>query len=99
MGISFPPFQGRVGMPVVLASLSDQFGRHRYLEAWKMTLHCVTWCIWKKCNSCNFEDCERRVITLKDILFKTLYGWMVITNSSRFANFVVFMDMCSFLSS
>jgi hypothetical protein len=69
-------------MPVVMASLSGQFGRHRYIEAWRMTIHCV--------------KTEKRVITLKDILFKTLYGWIVITNSSRSANFVEFMDMCLF---
>jgi hypothetical protein len=41
MGFNFLSFRGRVGMPVVMASLSDQFGRHRYIEAWKMTIHCV----------------------------------------------------------
>jgi hypothetical protein len=27
---------------------------------------------WSECNSCNFENCERTMVGLKDILFKTL---------------------------
>jgi hypothetical protein len=56
----------------------------------------VMWCIWRKLNSQNFEDCVRPVVELKDILFKSLYGWMIATSSSRF--FLIFLDLCSFSS-
>jgi hypothetical protein len=62
-----------------------------------MAPHCVMWCIWGECNSQNFEDCERMVV-LKDVLFKTFCGSTVAINSFRFANFVEFMDLCSFSS-
>ena len=45
-------------------------------------------------NSCNFEDCERMVVELENILFKTLYGRMVTINRSSFSNFLEFMDLC-----
>jgi hypothetical protein len=61
-----------------------------------MTPHCMMWCIWRERNIRNFEDCERTTVELKDILFKTLHGWMIFTNSFRFANFVEFQDLCSF---
>jgi hypothetical protein len=57
----------------LLVSWSGQFGSHRNFEVWRMASHCVM-CIWRERNSRNFEDCERTVVELKDILFKTLHG-------------------------
>jgi hypothetical protein len=48
----------------------------------------------RECNSCNFEYCERMVVELENIPFKTLYGWMVAINRSSFSNFLEYMDLC-----
>jgi hypothetical protein len=34
----------------------------------------------RECNSVNFKDCERMVVELKDIMFRTLCGWMTTIN-------------------
>jgi hypothetical protein len=47
----------------------------------------------------NFEDCERRVIELKTIMFKSIYVWMIDYNSACFSNFLEFMDLYSSSSS
>jgi hypothetical protein len=36
------------------------------------------------------------MIELKDMLFKMLYGWIIAISSSRFADFVEFMDIFLF---
>jgi hypothetical protein len=43
----------------------------------------------------NFEDFERMVIELKAIMFKYLYVWMAVYNTSCFSNFLEFLDFCS----
>lgn len=53
-------------------------------------------CIWRECNSRNFEDCVKLVVELKDIMFKILYEWITTTSSSRFSNFLEFLDLCCF---
>jgi hypothetical protein len=68
------------------------------LEDGWLAAHCVMWCTWRECKSYNFEDCERTVVTLKDKLFKMLYGWMAAINISRFGNFVEFLDVFLSLS-
>jgi hypothetical protein len=78
-----------------LASWRGQFGSHYNLEAWRVTPHCIMWCILREHNSRNFENCERMVVELKDKLFKTLYGWMATINSSHYSNFLEFMYLCS----
>jgi hypothetical protein len=60
-----------------------------------MTPHCMMWCIWRECNSRNYEDCERTVVEIKDMMFKMLYGYLVATNSARFSNFLKILDLCS----
>lgn len=79
----------------LLASWIGQFGNHCNLEAWRMAPYCVMWCILREHNSRNFKDCERMLVELKDILFKTLYGWMTSTNCARFSNLLEFLELCS----
>jgi hypothetical protein len=43
------------------------------VDAWRMVPLCLMWCIWGKHNARHFEDCERMVIELKAMMFKTLY--------------------------
>jgi hypothetical protein len=38
------------------------------------------------------------VVELTDILFKILYDWMVVINSSRFAKFEEFLDLFIYFS-
>jgi hypothetical protein len=44
-------------------------------------------CIWRK----RMKNCERTVIVLKDIMFKSLYVWMTAHNNSHFSNFLEFL--------
>jgi hypothetical protein len=46
-------------------------------------------------NARNFVDCERMVLELKAIIFKSLYVWMVAYGSSCCSNFLEFLDLCS----
>lgn len=59
---------------------------------------CLMWSIWRECNARNFEDCERKVIKLKVIMFKSPYVLMVAYNCSHFSNFLEFLDMYSSFS-
>jgi hypothetical protein len=43
-------------------------------------------------------DCVKIVVELKDVISKTLYGWMVATSGYHFSNFLKFLDLCSFPS-
>jgi hypothetical protein len=56
----------------LLASWRSQFGSHHNLKARRMAPHSLIWCIRREWNYRNFEDCERKVIELKNIMFKTL---------------------------
>jgi hypothetical protein len=80
----------------LLASWGVKFGSYHNIEVWRMVPLCLMWYIWKERNARNFEDCERLIIELKAIMFKSLYVWMVVYNSSLFSNFLEFMDLCVF---
>jgi len=56
---------GEVGLVAIIVQMSG---------GWFL---CLMWCIWGEHNARNFEDCERTVIELKAMMFKTLYGWIV----------------------
>lgn len=63
-----------------------------------MAPHCMMWYILRKRNSQNYEDHERTMVELKkNLMFKTLYGWMTATNSACFSDFLEFLD-CVLLS-
>jgi hypothetical protein len=47
----------------------------------------------EECNVQNFEDCERTVIELKAVMFKSLYYWMAAYNS-HFSIFLEFLNLC-----
>jgi hypothetical protein len=81
----------------LLANWRGQFGSHHNIEVHRMVPLYLMWCIWRDCNAQNFEDCNRTVMELKAILFKTVYGWMVAFNGSHVSNFREFLDLCSSL--
>ena len=56
------------------------------------------WCISREQNALNSKDCERIVLELKAIMFKSFYVWMAAYNSSSFSNFIEFMDLYSSFS-
>jgi hypothetical protein len=57
----------------LLGSWKGPFGSCHNLEAWRLTPLCLMWCIWREYNIRNFEDCERMVLELKAIMFRSLY--------------------------
>jgi hypothetical protein len=57
----------------LLATWRVQFCRHGKLEVVEdISLLCDV-VFRRECNSINFKDCERMVVELKDIMFKTLW--------------------------
>jgi hypothetical protein len=82
----------------LLASWIGQLGSRCILEAWRVAPLCLMWCIWREWNARSFEDCERLVIELKVIMFKSLYAWLVVYNSPHFSTFSKFLKLCSYIS-
>ena len=62
---------------------------HHNIEVWRMVPLCLIWCIWREHNVQNFKDCERTVIELRVIMFKSLYVWMAAYNAMVLA-FLIF---------
>jgi endonuclease/exonuclease/phosphatase family metal-dependent hydrolase len=52
------------------------FGDTRNMVVWRMVPHCVMWCLWRERNARHFEDCERSIVDLKMLFFRTLYEWV-----------------------
>ena len=48
------------------------FGKHQ-LTIWNMILGCLFWLVWQEQNDCIFEDNERYLNLLKQLLFGTLF--------------------------
>ena len=64
----------------LLATWRVQFCSHGKLEVVEdISLLCDV-VFQRECNSINFKECERMGVELKDIMFKTLYGWMTTIN-------------------
>jgi hypothetical protein len=58
----------------LLVSCRGQLGSRCRLEAWRITLLCLMWCIWREWNKRSFEDSVISVLELKVIMFKSLYA-------------------------
>jgi hypothetical protein len=56
----------------LLASWRDQLGNQCILEACRVAPLYLLWYIWRELNVRSFEDCERLVVELKAIMFKSL---------------------------
>ena len=65
--------------------------RHR--EIWKATPHCLMWCLWRERNARTFEDCERNIVDLKLLFFRSLYEWIRATGLFS-SSFIEFFDLC-----
>jgi hypothetical protein len=46
----------------------------------------------------SFEDCERTVVELEALLFKTLYQWTTAYDCLHISTFPYFLDLLSFSS-
>jgi hypothetical protein len=61
---------------VELASWRGHLGSRCILEAWRLTLLFLMWCILRERNAKNFKNCEKSVVELRVIMFKSLSTWM-----------------------
>jgi hypothetical protein len=60
----------------------DNFGRHPNIGVWRAVPHCLMWCLWRERNGRSFEDCERTIVELKLLFFRTLLDWMSVRGLS-----------------
>jgi hypothetical protein len=79
----------------LLACWQGKLGRHQNIEIWKAIPHCLMWCLWRERNARTFEDCERNVLELKLVFFRTLFDWMTTTGLLSFLSFLEFFYHCS----
>lgn len=79
----------------LLATWRGQFCSHGKLEVVEDSSLLCDVVFRGECNSINLKDCEIMVVELKDMMFKTLYGWMTTINYACFSNLLEFLDMCS----
>ena len=42
-------------------------------NVWNIVLACLMWWVWKECNAWTFEDIERPIYLLKNLLARTLF--------------------------
>ena len=75
----------------LLLCWQGSLGHHR--EIWKATLQCLMWCLWRERNACTFEDCERNILDLKLLFYRSLYDWMRATGLFS-CSFIEFFDLC-----
>ena len=65
-------------MPRMVVSLlcawENYLGIHSS-SIWNMVPACLMWLIWRKRNTCTFEDVEKSIDLLKSLLVGTLFGW------------------------
>jgi hypothetical protein len=66
------------------------------LVAWRISPLCLKWSIWREQNARCFEDHEKSMEELKNILVKSLYNWTWAYNISHVSKFFEFVDFCSF---
>jgi hypothetical protein len=68
-----------------------------FLEVWRFSPLYLMRCIWRKRNA-RSKDREISVVELKNIMFKSLYTWIVVYNSLPFSSFSDFFGLSFFLS-
>ena len=58
----------------LLCAWENYLGIHSS-SIWNMVPACLMWLIWRKRNTCTFEDVEKSIDLLKSLLVGTLFGW------------------------
>lgn len=61
---------------VELANWRGHLGSRCILEAWRLTLLFLMWCILRERNAKNFKNCEKLVVELRVVMFKSLSTWI-----------------------
>ena len=82
-------------MPDTIVSLlfawRNWLGTHSS-KVWNMVPACLMWLVWKECNAQTFEDIERPIDMLKNLLARTLFEWSRIwglTHCSSLSDFLI----------
>jgi hypothetical protein len=68
-------------------------GRFWLDVVWKMILPYIMWCLWCERNDWSFEDCERTLVDLKALFFKTLFHWRRV--AGELSKMVAFLELAS----
>jgi hypothetical protein len=79
----------------LLNSWGVAIGCGRAKEAWRLTLLCLLWCIWRERNVRLFEDVETSMVELRKRLFNTLYIWIASHHSLNVFTYVDFLKLFS----
>ena len=61
-------------------------------KVWNLVPSCLMWLVWKECNVQTFEDVERPIDMLKNLLARNLFEWSRIwglTHCSSLSDFLI----------
>ena len=64
-------------------------------KIWKMTPHCLMWCIWQERNDRTFNGVEKSIPALKFHLLHTLLSWAKATHLDSSCSLSDMIDYCS----
>ena len=65
-------------------------------KVWNMVPACLMWLVWKERNAQTFEDIERPIDMLKNLLARTLFEWSCIwglAHCSSLSDFLIFVRL------
>ena len=75
MDYGLQPVQGSMDYakkrPIAIGLLTGAFWQHQNIEIWKADPHCIICCLWQERNTRSFEGCERSILDLKLLFFKS----------------------------
>jgi hypothetical protein len=83
------------GVMALLACWRNGLGQSRNIEIWRAAPHCVLWCIWGERNSRCFEDKERNLLEIKNMLIHSLKEWSAAANLVPHSSTIDFLDSCN----
>ena len=64
-------------------------------DIWRLTPHCIMWCLWRERNARCFEDCAMSVQDLKNFVLNTLWKWAAAQGLVSGSSLLDFIDTCS----
>ena len=68
---------------------------HRIMGVWRAMPHWLMWCLWREYNGRSFDDCEKTIVELKLLFFRTLFEWVSVRGSISCVSLHQFLDFCS----
>ena len=79
----------------VLASWQGKFGRHRNIGLWRFVPNCLFGYLWWEQNARCFENCERSILDIKFLFFRSLLEWSLVLLSYSCLSLPDLMNRCN----